>query len=34
MFFVDADHGRGCVLHHRHDGAYGLLEPAGAAVTE
>jgi ribosome-associated translation inhibitor RaiA len=28
VFFVDADRKRGCVLHHRHDGGYGLVEPA------
>ena len=29
LFFVDAGHGRGCLLHHRRDGGYGLVEPAG-----
>jgi hypothetical protein len=28
LFFVDAGHRRGCVLHHRHGGGYGLVEPA------
>jgi hypothetical protein len=27
LFFVDTDHRRGCVLHRRHDGGYGLVEP-------
>ncbi|GEL17091.1 ribosome hibernation promotion factor [Pseudonocardia asaccharolytica] len=27
LFFVDADQGRGCVLYHRYDGNYGLIEP-------
>ncbi len=30
LFFVDAGHGRGCVLHHRHDGGYGLVEQPAA----
>ncbi len=28
VFFVDAASGRGCVLYLRHDGHYGLIEPA------
>jgi hypothetical protein len=32
LFFVDAGHKRGCVLHHRHDGGYGLVEPAAVAT--
>jgi hypothetical protein len=34
LFFVDAGRGRGCLLHHRHDGGYGLVEPAGAVVPD
>lgn len=30
VFYVDADHGRAALLHHRHDGRYGLVDPAGA----
>jgi hypothetical protein len=32
VFFVDADHRRGCVLHHRLGGGYGLVVPAGVAA--
>ena len=32
LFFVDAGLGRGCLLHHRRDGGYGLVEPIDAAV--
>jgi hypothetical protein len=28
LFFVDAGYRRGCLLHHRNDGGYGLVEPA------
>lgn len=28
LFFLDAERGRGAVLHHRHDGHYGLVSPA------
>lgn len=28
LFFLDADRGRGALLHHRHDGHYGLVLPA------
>ena len=28
LFFLDADRGRGAVLYHRSDGAYGLITPA------
>lgn len=28
VFYLDADHGRAAVLHHRHDGRYGLVDPA------
>jgi hypothetical protein len=27
LFYLDGDHGRGCVLYHRYDGHYGLLDP-------
>lgn len=27
LFYLDADHGRGCVLYHRYDGHYGLIDP-------
>jgi hypothetical protein len=30
LFFVDGGHGRGCLLHHRRDGGYGLVESAVA----
>lgn len=29
LFFLDAERGRGALLHHRHDGHYGLVSPAG-----
>ena len=32
VFFVDADHRRGCVLHHRFGGGYGLVVSAGVAA--
>ena len=25
LFYLDGDHGRGCVLYHRYDGHYGLI---------
>ncbi len=28
LYFTDAGTGRGCVLYLRHDGHYGLIEPA------
>lgn len=28
VFYLDADHGRAALLHHRHDGGYGLLDLA------
>ena len=31
VFFEDAATGRGCVLYLRHDGHYGLIEPAACA---
>ncbi|MFC5993466.1 HPF/RaiA family ribosome-associated protein [Pseudonocardia hispaniensis] len=31
LFFVDAEQGRGCVLYHRYDGNYGLIEPRADA---
>ena len=27
LFYLDGDHGRGCVLYHRYDGHYGLIDP-------
>jgi hypothetical protein len=27
LFYLDGDHGRGCVLYHRYDGHYGLVDP-------
>jgi hypothetical protein len=27
LFYLDADRGRGCVVHRRHDGRYGLVLP-------
>jgi ribosome-associated translation inhibitor RaiA len=29
LFFLDAERGRGALLHRRHDGHYGLVSPAG-----
>ena len=26
LFYLDGDHGRGCVLYHRYDGHYGLID--------
>lgn len=28
LFYLDAEHARGCVLYHRYDGHYGLISPA------
>jgi ribosome-associated translation inhibitor RaiA len=28
LFYLDAEHARGCVLYHRYDGNYGLISPA------
>jgi hypothetical protein len=30
VFYLDADRGRGCVVHRRHDGRYGLVLPPAA----
>jgi hypothetical protein len=30
LYFIDADDGRGRVLYLRHDGNYGLVEPAAS----
>jgi hypothetical protein len=27
LFYLDGNHGRGCVLYHRYDGHYGLIDP-------
>jgi hypothetical protein len=27
LFYLDGDHARGCVLYHRYDGHYGLIDP-------
>jgi hypothetical protein len=27
LFYLDGNHGRGCVLYHRYDGHYGLIAP-------
>ena len=32
LFFVDTGDRRGRLLHRRHDGGYGLVEPATEAV--
>ena len=32
LFYLDGEHGRGCVLHHRLDGHYGLIDPQAEAV--
>jgi ribosome-associated translation inhibitor RaiA len=32
LFYLDAEHGRGCVLYHRLDGHYGLIDPQAEAV--
>lgn len=32
LFFLDAEHGRGCLLYHRIDGHYGLIDPQAEAV--
>jgi ribosome-associated translation inhibitor RaiA len=29
LFYLDAEHARGCVLYRRYDGHYGLISPAG-----
>ncbi len=28
FFFLDAESGKHCVLYHRKDGSYGLIEPS------
>jgi ribosome-associated translation inhibitor RaiA len=33
LFYVDGEHGRGCVLYHRYDGHYGLLDPRAEAAV-
>ena len=33
LFYLDGDHGRGCVLYHRYDGHYGLLDPRAEATA-
>jgi ribosome-associated translation inhibitor RaiA len=32
LFYLDGDHGRGCVLYHRYDGHYGLIDPQAAST--
>jgi ribosome-associated translation inhibitor RaiA len=33
LFYLDGDHGRGCVLYHRYDGHYGLIDPQAEATS-
>ena len=33
LFYLDGDHARGCVLYHRYDGHYGLLDPRAEAIA-
>jgi hypothetical protein len=34
LFYLDGDHGRGCVLYHRHDGHYGLITAHTGSTEE
>ena len=32
LFYLDGDHASGCVLYHRYDGHYGLIDPQAESM--